>query len=79
MIIDINNESITCDSFEIFETNLQRLLDLDSVEVWISEHGGPDDMPCMSILINDDKYVINYFGDDGINYVSSGNENDESS
>lgn len=42
MIIEINNESISCDIYEIFKNELNQLLNLDSAEIWISEKGGQD-------------------------------------
>ena len=77
MIIDIEKESIYCNSFDQYEAQVRKILDLKSAEVWISENGGQDDLPCLSILINDGEYVINYFGDDGSNYVTVGLEGDE--
>lgn len=76
MIIEINNESISCDMYEIFKNELNQLLNLDSAEIWISEKGGQDGLPCLSILVNNEEYVINYFGDDGSNYVSVGRDDD---
>ena len=77
MIIDIDNDSFMCDSFEAYEIQVKRIIDLESAEVWISENGGQDDLPSLSILINDGEYVINYFGEDGSNYVTVGLEGDE--
>lgn len=77
MIIEINNDSIKCDSYEIFKENINKIFSLDSAEVWISENGGQGDLPCLGILINNDEYVINYFGDDESDFVSVGDENDE--
>ena len=79
MVIDSNNKLIDCPSLDEFTRQAEALLETDSAEVWISERGGQDDMPCLSILINRHEYVINYFGADGCNYASIGNENDDRS
>lgn len=77
MFIDIDNDSFSCDSPDEFEKQIGILLDMESAEAWISENGGSDDLPCLSVLVNDGEYVINYFGEDGSNYVSAGLEGDE--
>ena len=77
MVVSIDNENIICDTFEEYRACINVKMELDSAEIWISENGGQDDLPCLGILINDDEVVINYFGEDGRNYVTVGHESDE--
>lgn len=77
MVVSIDNENIICDTFEEYRACINVKMELDSAEIWISENGGQDDLPCLGILINDDEVVINYFGEDGRNFVTVGNESDE--
>lgn len=77
MIIQINNESIRCDTFEEYKTKTDKLFKLPSAEIWISESEEQYALPCLAVLINGDEAVINYFGEDESNYVTVGIETDE--
>ena len=77
MVIVYEHELINCGSLPDFEKNLREKMSLDSAEIWISGNGTSDDLPCIAILINDTKAVVNIFCEDGSNYVSSGDEDAE--
>ena len=49
MIIQIDNESILCNSFEEYEVQIYKIFELKTAEIWISENGGQDELPCPSI------------------------------
>lgn len=77
MIIQIDNESILCNSFDEFKVKMNKIFEMVSAEIWISENGEQDELPCLAILINNDEVVINYFGEDGSNFVTIGDEEDD--
>ena len=76
MIIQIDNESILCNSSEEYEVQIYKIFEMKTAEIWISENGGQEELPCLSILINDEEVVINYFGEDECNFVTVGDEED---
>lgn len=78
MVISVNENSYKCDTYEEYETCIGKAMEEENAEIWISESGSQDDLPCMSVLLKGDMAVINVFLEDGSNYVSSSEEdNDE--
>ena len=77
MVVSIGHENITCYTYEEYEKCISEKLALNDAEIWISENGGQDDLPCLGIIVNDDEVVINFFGKDEDNYVTVGNPSDE--
>lgn len=78
MVISVNENSYKCDTYEEYETCIGKAMEEENAEIWISESGSQDDLPCMSVLLKGDMAVINVFLEDGSNYVSSsGEDNDE--
>ena len=72
MVISVEGELIPCEEYEDYEIGINEMMSLESVELWISETGSPDDFPCLAVLLNGDQAVLNIFYKDGSNYVSSG-------
>ncbi|SMC43908.1 hypothetical protein SAMN06296952_1138 [Oscillospiraceae bacterium] len=72
MVISIEHELISSNNIRDFEISLRGKMSLASAEIWISEDG--TDFPCLGILVNSTKAVVNIFFEDGSNYVSIGDE-----
>ncbi len=72
MVISIEHELISSNNIRDFEISLREKMSLASAEIWISEDG--TDFPCLGILVNSTKAVVNIFFEDGSNYVSTGDE-----
>lgn len=75
MIISCDNEEFTSFNFyEFKEIVIQNVKQYSTEEVWLSKE--KNDYPCLSILINQNKAVVNYFeSEDSGMYASLGNVN----
>lgn len=63
-ITDITGDSI-CNTFQECEAHIrQAIFQHPDNEIWCSSNGGPDDFPCLAILINNTLAVVNYFSKD---------------
>lgn len=56
MIIQIDNESILCNSFEEYEVQIYKIFELKTAEIWISENGGQDDHKVCQTICNGKNY-----------------------
>ena len=76
MVISVGHNNIICETEGDFEKNLKEQLELESAEIWVSEHGLSDEYPCFVILINGKSASLTFFGDDGSCFVSVGGGSD---
>ena len=76
MVISYDKNIISCASIEEYQRHLILAFSNLDDEIWISEYGKEDELPCIGILINGQDAVINFFSEE-INCVSVGNTNRE--
>lgn len=77
MVITIDHKNYLCNTKEDFGDCIRDILSGYSGEIWISERGLPEDLPCLGILTDEEQAVINYFARDGRNYVTAGDREKE--
>jgi len=76
MFISSNTGSFQCGSFEEYKTNLEACFQQEN-EIWCSQTE-ESKYPCLSILVQGDQAVVNYFAEeDGEMFASFGDENAE--
>lgn len=78
MFISVNDNNYKCYTYDEYKTTMEKDMNEENAEIWISKNGAQDELPCMAILLKKDLAVINIFLEDGNNYVSSSeNDNEE--
>lgn len=72
MFVSSNLGTIQCITFSEYKEHITKCIKHNpGNEIWCSHHKGPEDYPCLSILVKGEDAVINYFSDNNTEMFTS--------